>query len=74
MDSAAEIQQMAMDAQPALTTAPNSAVPFQLTNFIDPQVFKILFSPNKAAQILGEIRKGSWLDDTAMFPGGRAHR
>jgi len=67
MDSADAVR-MAMDAQPTLTTAPNSGVPFQLTNFIDPQVFKILFSPNKAAQILGENKKGSWLDDTAMFP------
>ena len=67
MDAAAS-GQIAMDAQPTLTTAPNSAVPFQFTNWIDPQVFKILFSPNKAAQILGESKKGSWLDDTAMFP------
>jgi hypothetical protein len=67
MDSADEIR-MAMDAQPTLTTAPNSAVPFQLTNFIDPKVFKILFSPNKAAMILPKVKKGSWLDDTALFP------
>jgi len=67
MDAAAEIQ-MATDAQPTLTTAPNSAVPFQLTNFIDPKVFKILFAPNNATKILGETKKGTWLDDTALFP------
>lgn len=59
---------LAMDAQPALTTSPNSAVPAFLTTMIDPQVFKILFAPNRGAIILGEVRKGSWLDQTAMFP------
>lgn len=60
--------QFAMDAQPTLSTDPNSAVPSMLTTMIDPTIFKILFAPNKAAIILGEVRKGSWLDDTAMFP------
>lgn len=60
--------QLAMDAQPALTTDPNSAVPAFLTTLIDPEVFKILFTPNKAAIIYGEQRKGTWLDTTAMFP------
>lgn len=59
---------LGMDAQPALTTDPNSGVPAFLTTMIDPQVFKILFAPNKAAIIFGETRKGTWLDETAMFP------
>lgn len=59
---------LAMDAQPTLTTDPNSAVPAFLTTLVNPQVFKILFSPSKAAVIFGENRKGSWLDQTAMFP------
>lgn len=59
---------LAMDAQPTLTTDPNSAVPAFLTTMIDPAVFKILFAPLKAAEILGENKKGSWLDQTAMFP------
>lgn len=59
---------LAMDAQPTLTTAPNSAVPAFLTTMIDPQVFKILFAPNKMAIILGETRRGTWLDETIMFP------
>lgn len=59
---------LAMDALPTLMTDPNSGVPAMLTTLIDPQVFKVLFSPNKAAQIAGEQRKGTWLDDTAMFP------
>ncbi|AWJ93313.1 DUF2184 domain-containing protein (plasmid) [Azospirillum baldaniorum] len=59
---------IAMDAQPGLSTDPNSAVPAMLTTLIDPDVFEILFSPTKAAEILGENRKGTWTDDTAMFP------
>lgn len=60
--------ELAMDALPALATQPNSAVPMFLTTMIDPAVFKILFAPNRAAVILGEVRKGTWLDETAMFP------
>lgn len=59
---------LAMDAQPDLVTTPNSGIPAFLTTMIDPTVFKILFAPNKAAMILGEQRKGTWLDQTAMFP------
>src|ERR1017187_10946789 len=58
----------ALDAMPTLTTDPNAGIPAMLTTFIDPQVYEILFAPNKAAEILGESRKGTWLDDTALFP------
>ena len=60
--------QLAMDAHPALVTDPNGGIPAFLTTLIDPVVFKILFTPNKAAEIYGEQRKGTWLDTTAMFP------
>lgn len=59
---------LAMDALPSLTTQANSAVPAMLTTFIDPQVYEILFSPTKAAKIFGEVRKGTWVDNTTMFP------
>lgn len=59
---------LAMDAQPTMVTDPNSAVPAFLTTLIDPDVFTILFAPNRAAAILGEVKKGSWLDTTTMFP------
>ena len=68
MDEMPQLMRMAMDAQPTLTTAPNSGVPAFLTTMIDPAVFKILFAPSKAAIILGEVRKGTWLDETVMFP------
>ena len=63
---------LAMDALPTLTTDPNSAVPAMLTTLIDPQVFEILFAPNKAAEIMGEVQRGTWLDETAMFPVAEA--
>lgn len=57
-----------MDSQPGMVTDPNGGVPAFLTTLIDPQVFRVLFAPNKAAEIFGEVRKGTWLDTTAMFP------
>lgn len=63
---------VAMDALPTLTTDPNSGVPAMLTTLIDPEVYEVLFAPNKAAEILGEVRKGTWLDETAMFPVAEA--
>lgn len=59
---------LAMDAQPTMTTDPNSAVPAMLTTYIDPAVYEAVFAPTKAAMVLGEQRKGDWLTDTAMFP------
>src|SRR5690242_9601015 len=63
---------LAMDALPTLTTDPNSGVPALLTTLIDPVVYEVLFAPSKAAVILGEVRKGTWLDQTAMFPVAEA--
>jgi hypothetical protein len=59
---------MAMDAQPALTTASGAAIPAFLATLIDPEVFRVLFAPNKMAEIVGEVKKGTWIDDTAIFP------
>ena len=60
---------LAMDAQPQLSgTDPNGAIPGIFTTMVDPKVFEVLFAPNKAAEILGEERRGTWVDDTIMFP------
>lgn len=59
---------LAQDAQPALITDPNSAVPAMLTTLIDPDVYKVVLAPCEMADILGEEQRGSWLDDTIMFP------
>jgi hypothetical protein len=60
---------MAMDAPALLLTDPNSAVPAMLTTTIDPDIFRVLFSPNKVADALdGEVKRGGWLDDVIYFP------
>jgi hypothetical protein len=59
---------MALDALPTLSTEANSAIPAFLTTLIDPEVYEILFAPTKAAEIFGEKQKGTWVDQTAMFP------
>lgn len=63
-----KMNHLAMDAQPALSTTPNTGIPAFLTTLIDPEVYRILFSPTQAAEVLGETRKGTWVDQTAMFP------
>ncbi len=59
---------LAMDAAPDLTTTTNGGIPAFLTTMIDPQAVRVAFAPTKAAEIFGEVQKGSWLDETAMFP------
>ena len=59
---------LAMDAQPGLITTSNSGIPSFLSTFIDPNVIKVLVTPNKAASILGEAKKGDWTMSVAMFP------
>lgn len=59
---------LAMDAQPGLITEPNAGIPALFTTIVDPTVYEILLAPNKAAEIIGEQRKGDWTQDTAMFP------
>lgn len=59
---------MAMDAQPALMTTPSAGVPALLTTTIDPSVIRIIFAPNNAERIYGSVKKGSWIDDTILFP------
>jgi hypothetical protein len=60
--------QLAMDAQPALATDPNSAIPALLTTVIDPDLIRIVFAPLAFADILGERKKGDWLTETELFP------
>ena len=59
---------IAMDAQPALQTVATGGIPALLTTTIDPNVLRVRFVPNKAAEILGEQKKGDWLQDTIAFP------
>lgn len=59
---------LAMDAQPSLVTVSNAGIPAFLSNFIDPDMIRVLVTPNKAAQILGETKKGDWTMLTTQFP------
>lgn len=58
----------ACDAQPALVTTSNSGIPAYLSMYTDPDLIEVLVSPMKGADILGEVKKGDWLTDTATFP------
>lgn len=64
----AENFQLAMDAQPTMVTATNSGVPAYFTNYVDPELIRVLVTPMKAAQILGETKKGDWTTLTSQFP------
>lgn len=58
-----------MDAQPGLVTSANAGVLLSSVSIIDPEVVRVIFTPMKAAQILGgEAQKGSWTDQIAYFP------
>ena len=59
---------MAMDAQPTLSTEANSAIPSWLTMYTSPETYKILFAPNKIAEIYKEQKIGDWTTQTANFP------
>jgi hypothetical protein len=57
----------AMDAQPGLITTPNAGVPSLFTTYIDPKLIEVILMPNNGVKIMGETRKGDWLDDTVGF-------
>jgi hypothetical protein len=59
---------LAMDAQPALMTSASAGIPAMLTTSIDPNVIRVMFAPNKVAEIFGEVKRGVWTDDTILFP------
>jgi hypothetical protein len=59
---------LAEDAQPQLITTPQSGIPAFLVTFLDPELLRILTAKNAAAEIFGEVRKGSFVDVTAVFP------
>jgi hypothetical protein len=60
---------LAMDALPPLQSDPNSGVPMQFLNYVDPQVYEFLFAPLLVAEALGgELQRGDWTSVSAMFP------
>ena len=60
---------IAMDAQPGLITVSNAGIPAFLSTYIDPNLIEVLVAPMKAAEVVGgEVKKGDWTTETAMFP------
>lgn len=58
----------ATDAQPTLLTQSSAGIPAFLQNFMDPEVIRIFFTPNKASEIAGEeVKKGDWTTLTTTF-------
>ena len=58
---------LAMDAAPVISTLPNAGVPWFLTNFLDPEVVRVAFSPVVGAEVYTERKLGDWTSDTVMF-------
>lgn len=59
---------LACDQQPELVTVSNAGIPPYLTNYIDPTIFKVLVSPMRATEIVGdEQKKGDWTTTHATF-------
>lgn len=59
---------MALDAQPTLSTSANAGIPAFMSAWVDPALIKVAFAPMRAAELLGEVRKGDWVTRTAIFP------
>lgn len=58
---------LALDAQPTLVTTANSGIPGWLAAYVDPEAVRIVQTPNKGAEILGETKTGDWTTETATF-------
>lgn len=64
------VSEYAMDAAdltPHLVGTPNSGIPTYLTTYVDPKVIEVLVAPMKAAELVGESKKGDWTTLTAAF-------
>ena len=57
---------LGMDAD--LLTAPNAGILSMFTTYVDPRVIDVVVEPMKAAEIFGETKKGTWVDDFLQFP------
>jgi hypothetical protein len=70
VDVSTPSSQYAMDAAtltPTLVGTPNAGIPTFLTTYVDPKVIEVLVAPMKAAEIVGESKKGDWTTLTAAF-------
>ena len=58
-------QAIAMDAD--LATNANGGIPAWLLTYVDPNIIDVILTPLKCAEIFGEVKKGDWTTETAMF-------
>lgn len=56
---------LAMDE--ALLTNPNSAIPVEMTAYLDTKVIEILTAPKNSTEILNRVQKGDWTTPYAIF-------
>lgn len=61
------VTKFAMDADPQPGLAANGGIPAIVSTFIDPEIVRTIFAKQKATEILGEKKKGSWAQDTMMI-------
>ncbi|QHJ83908.1 MAG: hypothetical protein [Caudoviricetes sp.] len=62
------VSKLAMDADPQPQLAANGGIPAIVSTFIDPTIINTLFTPNKAADILGrEEKRGAWAQDSFLI-------
>ena len=55
-----------------LITTPNAGILALFTTYVDPRVIEVAVEPMKAAQIFGETKKGTWVDDNLQFPSAES--
>jgi len=53
--------------QSQLVTVGNAGIPSYLTNYLDPELTRVLTAPTEAAEIFGEAKKGDWTTKSAQF-------
>ncbi|ANI29448.1 hypothetical protein PL78_06280 [Yersinia entomophaga] len=61
------VTKFAMDADVQPSLPANGGIPAIVSTFIDPEIVRTIFAKQKAADILGEKKKGSWAQDTLMI-------
>ena len=59
-------QKIAMDAD--LVTSPNGGILAALTQYIDPEVVRVLFAPMPLTEAFPEVQKGDWTTKNMTFP------
>jgi hypothetical protein len=52
---------------PTLVGSSNSGIPSFLTTYVDPKVIEVNVAPMRAAELVGETKKGDWTTLTAAF-------